>query len=105
MKVRLLYFDDCPNWHEAADLLHTLAAEDPRIVVEHCIVDTPELAEGLRFHGSPSIHIDGRDPFAADDDPVGLSCRIYRTPSGPAGAPTLEQLRSAVDAAHRRPAV
>ena len=99
MEVRLLYFDDCPNWHEAAALLDTLAAEDPSLVVEHRIVDTPEKAERERFRGSPSIVIDGQDLFATDADPVGLSCRIYQTPDGPAGSPTLEQLRTAITAA------
>jgi hypothetical protein len=48
------------------------------------------------FHGSPSILVDGIDVFAGPDAGVGLSCRVYRTPDGPAGAPTIEQLRAAL---------
>lgn len=99
MKVQLLYFDDCPNWQDAAGLLDLLVAEMPDVEVERRIVDTQELAERLAFRGSPSIHIDGRDLFANDADPIGLSCRLYPTPDGPAGAPTLEQLRAAISAA------
>lgn len=27
------------------------------------------------------------------DTPVGVSCRVYQTPNGPASSPTLNQLR------------
>lgn len=101
VKVQLLYFDDCPNWRDAARLLDRLAAEVPDVEVEHMTVDTREEAERLAFHGSPSIHVEGRDLFALDTDPVGLSCRLYQTPDGPAGSPTFEQLLAAVDAARR----
>lgn len=99
MEIRLLYFDDCPNWREAAALLDTLAAEDSRLAIEHRIVNTPGKAEREAFRGSPSIVVDGQDLFATDADPIGLSCRIYQTPDGPAGSPTLEQLRTAINAA------
>ncbi|HXH78738.1 hypothetical protein [Nocardioides sp.] len=60
------------------------------------MVDTIEEAERVGFHGSPSILVDGVDAFAEPGDGVGLSCRIYRTPDGLAGAPTIEQLRAAL---------
>ncbi|MEZ5295294.1 MAG: thioredoxin family protein [Ilumatobacteraceae bacterium] len=91
--VTLLYFDDCPNWRETDAHLRTLEREHPELHVARHIVDTPEEAERTRFRGSPSILIDGVDPFADADAPVGLSCRMYQTPDGPAGSPTLDQLR------------
>lgn len=102
VKVQLLYFDDCPNWQKAAGLLDQLATEMPDLAVERSIVDTPEEAERLAFRGSPSIHVNGHDLFASDAEPVGLSCRLYRTPNGPAGSPTLEQLRAAIEQAIAR---
>lgn len=94
--MTLLYFDDCPNWLEADRRLHALAVEHPEIVVERRLVETVEEAESVRFHGSPSIIVDGIDPFADADAPVGLSCRMYQTPDGTAGSPTLDQLREAI---------
>lgn len=94
--VTLLYFDDCPNWRIADDHLRTLAAERPDIVLTRLLVETIEAAEAARFRGSPSIIVDGDDPFADDDDPVGLSCRVYQTPDGPAGSPTIDQLREVI---------
>ncbi len=98
MDVTLLYFDDCPNWMQAAGHLDTLAAEFPDLTLSRRLVDTSEEAERVGFHGSPSILIDGVDAFAPRDAPVGLSCRMYQTPDGPAGSPTLEQLRIALNA-------
>lgn len=98
MEVTLLYFDDCPNWHDADAHLRTLQEEVPNLRVTRRIVDTLEESERTRFRGSPSILIDGVDPFADTDDPVGLSCRMYQTPDGPAGSPTLDQLREVLTA-------
>ena len=99
MDVALLYFDDCPNWKVADQRLAAIAAERPDVVVTRHRVETVEQAELLRFHGSPSILVDGVDVFADPGAGVGLSCRVYRTPGGLAGAPTMEQLHAALSAA------
>lgn len=93
-----MYFDECPSWREAATNLRSaldLAGHDgvPIRLVE---VDSPESAEALGFRGSPSIEVDGRDPFEEQGGGVGLSCRIYSTPAGPAGSPSLDQLLAAL---------
>lgn len=92
MQVTLLYFDGCPSWRVADERLGKLADEFG-FDLAYRKVDTPEEAEALSFRGSPTILVDGRDPFAQGDDPVGLACRIYQTSDGPAGAPTVQQLR------------
>lgn len=94
--VTLLFFDDCPNWRVVNDRLRTLAREFTEVTVTHHRVETPDEAERVGFRGSPTILIDGVDPFATGSDPVGgLSCRVFATPDGHAGSPTLEQLRQA----------
>lgn len=96
MDVTLLYFDDCPSWQTTDQHLRQLAEElDLHLVRRR--VETPEAAEELQFRGSPTVLVDGRDVFARGDEPVGLSCRIHQTPDGPAGSPTLEQLREVLD--------
>ena len=101
MDVTLLYLDGCPNWRLADERLRTLA-DELGFELDHHEVDTPEAAQELGFRGSPTVLIDGHDPFAEGDEPVGLSCRIYRTADGPAGVPTLEELREALGGGHRR---
>ena len=95
MDVSLLYFEDCPSWRTADQRLAQIAAERPEIVVTRLAVETPEEAERLGFHGSPSILVEGVDVFAGPDAGIGLTCRVYGTPNGPAGAPTMAQLRAA----------
>lgn len=92
VKVTVRYFDGCPNWRILDRRLRRLAGElDLELSYE--IVDTPDAAERVGFRGSPSLLVDGQDPFADGDGPVGLACRVYDTPEGPAGAPTVAQLR------------
>jgi hypothetical protein len=97
MDVELLYFDGCPNWRVADRHLDSLAAELGGVTVKHYTVDTTEEALRVGFRGSPTILVNGVDPFATPTDPRGgLSCRVYQTPNGPAGSPTIEQLREAL---------
>ena len=94
MDVKVLFFDGCPNWTVADERLREALTQAGRsdVRVEHHRVTTPEEAEAVRFRGSPTILLNGQDPFADPDAPVGLSCRVYRTDAGLAGAPTVEQL-------------
>ncbi len=94
-KVQLLYFEDCPNWRATADALASLMSEIA-FEVELLEVKTVEEAEAVAFRGSPTVLIDGIDPFGSLETPVGLSCRLYLGPRGLGGAPTMEQLRDAL---------
>lgn len=94
--VQLLYFEGCPNWRVARARLKQALANlggDPDTVV-YQEVTTPEQAAAAGFRGSPTILVNGTDPFAGADDPTGLTCRIYRTADGTQPAPTVEQLRA-----------
>jgi hypothetical protein len=95
----LQYFDGCPNWTVVAGRLNAIAVDRPDVTVTRRRVETPEDAEAIGFRGSPSILVDGTDLFPDPSALVGLACRIYVTPNGFAGAPTLDQLRSAIPAA------
>ena len=97
MTVTLLYFPGCPNWRTAdANLRAALEEAGTDVAVHRRVVDTVEEAERQGFLGSPTVLIDGRDPFAEPGAIPGLSCRVYRTDAGVAGAPTVAQLRAAL---------
>jgi len=97
MQVELLYFDGCPNWQETEQRLReAMVTAGCDVPVEHVHVTTAEQAERLSFRGSPTVLVDGVDPFADPDDPVGLSCRVFRTPEELRGAPTVQQLVEAL---------
>lgn len=99
MQITIQSFEDCPNLElldqRLAEALH--GRTGATIIHQH--VETHEEAVRLGFHGSPTILIDGVDPFADEQTPVGLACRVYRGPDGPAGSPTVAQLSSVLDSA------
>lgn len=100
MEITVQYFNQCPNWPEAIERV-ALAVEETGVdaTVTLQLVNTPEAAEAHGFRGSPTILFDGVDPFADPDSPVGLSCRMFTTPDGRAGSPTLEQITDAISTA------
>lgn len=104
MEVELLYFEGCPGWRVTQDRLRLALAEAgvEGAAVSCREVTTPEQAEAEGFRGSPTVLLDGADPFASPEDPPGLACRVYRTPEGLADAPTVEQLVSALRDASAR---
>ncbi|WP_431920848.1 thioredoxin family protein [Nonomuraea jabiensis] len=98
VEIELLTVPACPNRQLAAERLRQALGEaglNTTLFTTRAIADQAE-AEQTGFTGSPTILIDGRDPFAEPDAAPSLSCRIYRTPDGPAGAPGLDQLRQAL---------
>lgn len=100
MDVTLLYFESCPNWQEAHARVQQALREvgAPGVALSVQCVDTDEQAQQLLFRGSPTVLVDGKDPFADPSAPVGLACRLYQTPAGPAGVPSLEELTAVLRA-------
>ncbi|MDN4471833.1 DF family (seleno)protein [Demequina zhanjiangensis] len=102
MRVQLLYFDGCPSWREAeARLIRALSRVCATSTVERVLVTDEGHAAELAFPGSPTLRLDGRDLFPVADATVGLACRVYETPDGMQGAPTVEQLVEALATAGR----
>jgi hypothetical protein len=99
VRIELLYWKGCPSYPEAKALLEdALSARGIEAPIEMREVRTQEEAETLRFPGSPTIRIDGRDvdPAGANGRPA-LNCRIYHRPDGRVSpVPTREQLEAAV---------
>ncbi|MFE9888560.1 hypothetical protein [Streptomyces scopuliridis] len=106
MEIEILVVPDCPNEKPAVERLRGALADAGLHDTTFSIrtISDPEEAERIGFTGSPTILIDGHDPFAEPGRPVGLSCRMYRTPDGLAGVPGRDQLRLALTAAGEGPA-
>jgi hypothetical protein len=82
--VQLLWWRGCPSWEEALALVREemeSAGIDPRSLKVREI-RTDDDAEHQGFAGSPTIRIDGRDLEPEGEQPIGLSCRVYRLPDG-----------------------
>jgi hypothetical protein len=93
-KVELLYFDGCPSWETGLKNLETaLFQEGIHTSVEMVKVINDEEAAQLKFLGSPSFRVDGQDFWGEERDMYSLSCRVYPTPDGIKGFPTVDMLR------------
>ena len=97
--VEILSFAGCPNYHGALELVERVSGEvglDPEIRV----LDVPDqdAAQRLRFLGSPTIRVGGRDvdPRAEERSDYALSCRVFRTETGIAGQPDARWVRDAL---------
>lgn len=96
MELTVLYVEGCPN-RQLAESRARLATEKLNAAVEirSVLVSSVEEAERLGFGGSPTILIDGADPFDAQS-PGGLTCRLYPTDEGLEGAPSQSDLEKLI---------
>jgi hypothetical protein len=104
--VELLWWEGCPSWEEAIELLReqmTAAGLDPDAARVTKIEDETA-AERAGFPGSPTILIDGSDlQPPGPDEPRGLTCRVYRRRDGrPSPLPDPDDLREALEKARDR---
>lgn len=105
-RVQVLSFAACPNAEPALALVERVGAElGIDADVETIEVEDADQAEALRFLGSPSIRVDGRDvePGADNRSDFALSCRVYSSESGLKGHPDERWLRDAFQASTLAP--
>lgn len=97
MKIELLHIDDCPSWQSGLKNLE-VARQEERIEqpVEPVKVMDNEDASRLKFLGSPSFRINGWDLWPEERESYSLSCRLYHTPQGMKGFPTVTMLKEAL---------
>lgn len=100
MHLTVLAESACPNAPVMIDRLAVVLDDRPGISVSHEIVTNLDDAARWGMHGSPTLLIDGVDPFAEPGQLATMSCRLYRDDDGrPSGAPSTSQLRQAVEQA------
>jgi len=83
--VELLWWEGCPSTERALAAVREAVAELGLSDVEVRMreIATDDDARDAGFVGSPTILIDGADLVpAADDEHIGLSCRVYRRRDG-----------------------
>jgi hypothetical protein len=95
MIIELLHVPDCPHRAPARRNLDAALAETgvAATVTERQVADADEAAR-VGLHGSPTVLVDGRDPFGGEG--ASLACRLYRDDIGVHGAPTVAQLVAAL---------
>ncbi|MCC6906683.1 MAG: cation transporter [Phycisphaerales bacterium] len=95
MKIRVLYFDGCPNHPPVVAMAQRLVAEHRLSAQVEEVEVGPKEVEEHRFLGSPTVQVDGVDiePAARDRTDFAMSCRVYDTPDG---CPSESMLRAAL---------
>lgn len=92
--LTLLYVDDCPGFFVAAERLRValgLSGAD-RLLVRAQPGRHGESGVAAGFTGSPTLLVNGVDPFPPAVPTTVLGCRFYRTETGLDAAPSVQQL-------------
>jgi hypothetical protein len=98
VKVEVLYVAECPSHPAAVKLVkEVLAAEGVAADIHEVLVRDERMADELRFCGSPTIRINGRDVAGErqKEQNFALSCRLY-SGSKQVGLPPAEVIHKAV---------
>ncbi|WP_436499635.1 alkylmercury lyase family protein [Actinokineospora sp. HUAS TT18] len=97
MRVEILHVPDCPSVPVLRERLDQALADVVIDVVERVVRDA-ETAAAVGMTGSPTLLVDGVDPFAEPGVAPSVSCRLYRHEDGHLdGAPSVARLRDALD--------
>lgn len=95
LSIDLLYFDGCPSYRRAwNDILDVLVEENMDASVRLTAVEDIDRAKELRFAGSPTIKVNGRDLEDYQGDGV-IACRVYKENDGE-GWPSKSLLRERI---------
>ena len=104
MKIDVLTVSGCPHRPLAVTrLLDAIERSGVEASVVERVIDDPEVAATLGMAGSPTILVDGRDPFGSGAAAPSVSCRLYRSETGVEGAPSLNALIEALTTAPATP--
>lgn len=106
--IDFLWFDGCPHHVAARALLDdVLAASGVVSEIQVVEVADDETARRVRFPGSPTIRMNGRDidPGYVDPGEYAPGCRVYATSAGLRGVPERAWLEAALAGASRETAV
>ncbi len=99
MDLEILVTPDCPHRGPVEVLLRATLAELGMVGAPFVttVVSTPAEARQHGFIGSPTILVDGQDPFTVPGAPPALACRLYVGPDGTSGLPAQDELRRALE--------
>jgi hypothetical protein len=103
MQLTLLSVPGCPNTRVLEQRLAGLLAGRPEVTMTRLVItDAAEVAR-LGMRGSPTLLVDGQDPFVGSGSGAVVACRLYPAGDGRLdGAPTVAALRDALERAGAR---
>jgi hypothetical protein len=97
MELIVLTVPGCPNGPLIEARLSEVVSGRSDVTVIRRVVEDQDQAEQWGMRGSPTLLVDGIDPFAEPGNPFSVSCRMYRDEDGRLdGSPSVDALRQAV---------
>jgi len=103
MELTLLAVPGCPNARALEQRLAGLLAGRPEVTVTRRVISDAAEAARWGMRGSPTLLVDGQDPFAWSGPGAVLACRLYPAGEGRVdGAPTVSALRDVLERAGAR---
>jgi hypothetical protein len=97
MHIEILHAPGCPNLDLARSRLFTaLDCSGLTASVTEVEIADPAAAAERGMRGSPTITIDGTDPFEPATTAASLSCRLYWSEGRPDGSPDVARLAEAI---------
>jgi hypothetical protein len=103
MELTLLAVPDCPNALVLQQRLAGPGARRPGVTVTRREITDLAGAACWGMHGSPTLLVDGRDPFAVPGTVPAVACRLYKGENGRVeSAPAVSALRQVLEQADAR---
>jgi len=98
MELTVLATPGCPNALMLEQRLAEVLADRPAVTMTRRVITSAVQAARWGMHGSPTLLINGLDPFAVPGTNPGMACRLYPAGDGRlAGAPTVAELRRVLE--------
>lgn len=93
IKIEIQHFRGCPN---SPEMIHrvkeAIKGSEEKIEYNETLVESNELAEKLKFRGSPTVLINGEDIEGREaPESASLNCRVYEN-----GLPNIEEIRKRI---------
>ena len=100
MELTVLAVPGCPNVSLLERRLAEALAGGPPVTVRRRVIADAAEAARWRMRGSPTLLVNGHDPFAEAGMTPAVACRMYRAENGGLdGSPSVAALRQALEQA------
>ena len=100
MELTVLAVPGCPNVPVLQQRLAEVLADWPGVMLRWRVIADVADAARWQMHGSPTLLVNGHDPFAQPGSSPALACRMYRAEDGSLdGVPSVAALRQALEQA------
>ncbi len=93
IKIEIQHFRGCPN---SPEMIHrvkeAIKGNEEKIEYNEVLVESNELAEKLKFRGSPTVLVNGEDiEGRKEPESAALNCRVYEN-----GLPSKVEIREKI---------